>query len=98
MGPTMKSEKGFVERPKPSRHYVLDQVLKLNPPGAIPGGDIEKAAWRSADPSKWPQSPNRLYNLIDRLNRMLRRDGGLQWLSTTYWRKELYPGEKDQRR
>jgi hypothetical protein len=95
----MKSKSGFVERPTwPSRRYVLDQVLKLNPAGAIPGGDIEKAAWGSADPCQWPQSPNRLNNLIDRANRVLDEEGKLQWLSTRYWRKERYHGEKDSRR
>jgi hypothetical protein len=98
--------KRFADRPPlPSvrnrNRYVLDHALaKTNEAfekstAAIPGEAIDDAAWGK---NRRPAGENAHHNLVERINRERRYRDQPELLSTTYYREELYPGEKGDRR
>jgi hypothetical protein len=99
----MKSEKGFVERPKTTtrnRYVITDELVtrvheKMRS-GPVLGGDIADLIWGTN--SNRPVSKSAFHEAFSQLNKFYTQKYGVGLMSTTAYRPEQYSGEKAKRR
>jgi hypothetical protein len=99
----MKSEKGFVERPKTMtrNRYVntdklVTEVHEKTLSGPVLGGDIADLIWGAN--SNRPVSKSAFHEAFSQLNKLYYQKYGKELMSTTAYRPEHYSGEKAKRR
>jgi hypothetical protein len=100
----MKSEKGFVESPKPTarnRYVITDQLViqvhkKMCSGRPLFDGDIADLIW--GPNSKRPESRTAFHEAFSQLNKRYKQKYGVELISTTAHRPERYSGEKAERR
>jgi len=94
---------GFVERPKVTarnRYVITDElarrVWQKMQSAPVLGGDIANLIWGTN--SNRPVSKSAFHESMRQLNKIWKREYGLESMSTVAYRPEQYPGEKDKRR